>query len=206
MRNTKTLNLTLIAVFFALILMQSYIPNLGYIRILPMLPSISTLVLTVSIAGALLGPKSGAVVGLLWGIVSWFMAFTQPGDPLSLLLFQNFVIAVVPRVLVGLFSGLIANLFANKGQSLKIFGFGLSGFIGAMTNTILVIVFTSIFFLGNPETITSHLGAIDKNSPLIFILLSVLGFNGIVEAIVTSIFTPIVVVPLRKVMKRLKNS
>lgn len=207
MRNKKTLDLTLIAIFAALIILQSVIPNLGYIRIIPALPSISTLVLTVSIAGALLGPKSGLILGTFTGLMSLFVAYTQPADPLSLMLFQNVVIAVVPRALMGLFSGLVASAFKkNKNKAVVVFGYALSGFVTAATNTLLVIAFTSLFFMGDPTMVTGKLGMLSNNSPLIWILLTVLGFNGIVEATATAIFTPIITLPLAKVFNRMMNS
>lgn len=206
MRNRKTLNLTLIAIFIGLILLQSFVPNLGYIRVIPALPAISSLVLTVSIGGALLGPKSGLALGLFWGLSSLFMAYTQPSDPLSLLLFQNPIIAVVPRMLVGLFAGLVASFFKKReSKNVQLFGYGLSGLVGALSNTFLVISFASLFFLNNPTAITSHLGVVNQNNPLIIILLVALGLNGIVEAVASSILTPIVVIPLQKVLERLES-
>lgn len=206
MRRNKTLDLTLIAIFTGIILLQSYVPNLGYIRILPMLPAISAIVLTIAIAGALLGPRLGALLGLVWGLISLLMAYTTPGDPISLLLFQNPVIAVLPRVLAGFFSGLVGQAFAkNKKPGMQLLGFVLSGVVAAITNTFLVIGTTSLFFMSNPATITSHLGAVNQNSPLIMILIVALGFNGVIEAIAAGIVTPIIATPLQRVTKHLKN-
>lgn len=201
MRDNKTLKLTIIAVFTAIIFLQSFIPNIGYVRILPALPAIATIGITVSIGGALLGPRSGAILGLIWGLISLFMAYTQPGDIVSLMLFQNPVIAVVPRVLVGLFAGLVAKYTINHMP--KAISYGLSGFVGSITNTAFVILFTSLFFMGDPGKLTQHLGTVDQNSPLIWILIVALGFNGLVEAIASAIVTPLIVMPLKNVLKRL---
>lgn len=198
MRNKKTLNLTIIAVFTAIIILQSFIPNIGYIRILPALPAVATIVITVSIGGALLGPKSGAILGLIWGVISLFMAYTQPGDIVSLMLFQNPVIAVVPRILVGFFSGLFAE--KTKEHLNEPVRFAISGFIGSFTNTALVILFTSLFFMGDPSKLLQGLGQTQANSPLIMILIAALGFNGLIEAITSAVITPLIVIPLKKVL------
>ncbi|WP_054746352.1 ECF transporter S component [Amylolactobacillus amylophilus] len=114
MRNQNTFNLTLIAIFTAIIFLQAFVPNLGYIVIVPTLPAITTIVLTVSIGGSLLGPCQGAILGLIWGLISLYMAYTRATDPITLLLFQNPVIAVVPRALVGVLSGLVAQALKKR--------------------------------------------------------------------------------------------
>ena len=45
----KTLNLTVSAVFVAILLLEAFIPNVGYITILPGLPAITTIPLTVAV-------------------------------------------------------------------------------------------------------------------------------------------------------------
>ena len=209
MRNNKTFNLTLIAIFTALIVLQTYVPNLGYIVIIPTLPAISTIVLTVTIGGALLGPKSGAVLGLIWGSLSLLSAYTRATDMVTLLLFRNPVIAIVPRVLVGVFAGLV--VLAFKKNQLQAIGLGLSGLIVALTNTLFVIILSSLFYMGNSATLVSQLGnsplgAVNPENPLIIILFIALGLNGVVEAVVGTIITPIIVTPLQRVLRRLRGS
>lgn len=56
-------NLTITAVFIALLFIQTFVPNVGYVRILPSLPAITTIPLTIAVYGTLMGPK--------WGIGFW---------------------------------------------------------------------------------------------------------------------------------------
>ncbi|MEL1206371.1 ECF transporter S component, partial [Staphylococcus epidermidis] len=50
----------------------------------------------------ILGTRQGAILGLIWGLISLFRAYTSPGDPLSLLIFQNPIIAILPRLMAGM--------------------------------------------------------------------------------------------------------
>ncbi len=199
---TKTRRLTITAIFFAILLLQSFIPNIGYVQILPTLPAITTIPLTVAVYGALMGAKPGAGFGLLWGLTSLFMAYTQPGDIVSLMLFQNPVICLVPRIAAGFFPGLISQAFSHR-QNHPSWVWLLSGLSASLSNTILVIVLTSLFFARNSATLASHLGHFSAGQPLILILMAALGLNGVSEAIFTAILTPIIVLPLKRLLRRI---
>lgn len=41
--------MTILAVFVALLIVQTFVPNVGYIRILPALPAITTIPLTIAV-------------------------------------------------------------------------------------------------------------------------------------------------------------
>lgn len=194
MVHNKTQSLTITAIFTALLLLQSFVPNVGYLYILPGLPAITTIPLTVAVYGVLMGPKAGGFFGLTWGILSLIVAYTQPADPASLLLFQNPLIAILPRWFAGLFAG----LFHPKKAAGTAWHSALGGLTASATNTLLVILFASLVFMHNPAALTAHLGHVNQNNPLILILLVALGVNGIIEAIFTAIVTPLITVPLLK--------
>ncbi|MEL1196407.1 ECF transporter S component, partial [Staphylococcus epidermidis] len=84
------------------LIIQSFIPMVGYINIIPGLPAVTTIHLTVIIGAVILGTRQGAILGLIWGLISLFRAYTSPGDPLSLLIFQNPIIAILPRLMAGM--------------------------------------------------------------------------------------------------------
>ncbi|GAA2954782.1 hypothetical protein GCM10019995_06990 [Lactobacillus kefiranofaciens subsp. kefirgranum] len=54
----------------------------------------------------------------------------------------------------------------------------------------------------DPATLVHYLGNDAANSPLILILVTALGVNGLIEAIFTAIVVPVIVTPLNLVMKR----
>lgn len=202
MTNKKVQNITIGAIFVAILIIQSFVPYLGYIRILPALPSITIIPLTVAIAGSLLGTGFGTTIGLVWGLLSLILAYTQPGDMVSLMLFQNPFIAVVPRVAAGFVGGMIAQAAKDDSKTQQTFIFGLSGLAVSLVNTLLVITLTSLFFANNPTSLLHNLGQSSSQAPLIWILLVALGMNGIVEAIFTAVVTPIIVMPLRRFLSK----
>ncbi|CCI82134.1 ECF transporter S component [Lactobacillus hominis] len=202
MTSKKVQKITIGAIFVAILIIQSFIPYLGYIRILPALPSITIIPLTIAIAGCLLGVSFGTTMGLVWGLLSLILAYTQPGDMVSLMLFQNPFIAVVPRVAAGFAGAMIAQAAKDDSKMQKTFVFGASGLAVSLINTLLVIGLTSLFFAHDPSALLHNLGQASSQAPLIWILLVALGMNGIVEAIFTAVVTPIIVIPLKRFLSK----
>ncbi|MBD5430185.1 ECF transporter S component [Lactobacillus sp.] len=202
MIHNKVQRLTIAAIFIAIIIIQVFVPYVGYFRIIPGLPAITTLPLTLAIAGSLLGPGFGFSLGLFWGILSMILAYTQPSSMVTLVLFQNPLIAIVPRAVAGAVAGFIGTLAKNKDKTKQTIFYILAGSLGALINTILVITLSSLIFMMHPQTLLNALGQAHNNGTLIWILLVALGANGIAEAIFAGIFTPIIVLPLKKIMTR----
>ncbi|AJY60605.1 ECF transporter S component [Lactobacillus helveticus] len=201
MRREETRRMTITAVFAAILIMQTFLPNIGYVRIIPVLPvAITTIPMTIAIYGTLMGTKAGLGFGLFWGITRLIVAYTQPGDMVSLMLFQNPVISVVPSVLAGFFPSLITKAMGKTNYA-KL-GYIFSGAVTALTNTIMVILLTSIFFMHDPASLVHYLGNYSSSTPLILILITALGANGVIEAIFTALVVPVIVIPLNLVLKR----
>lgn len=201
MRREETRRMTITAVFAAILIMQTFLPNIGYVRIIPVLPvAITTIPMTIAIYGTLMGTKAGLGFGLFWGITRLIVAYTQPGDMVSLMLFQNPVIFVVPSVLAGFFPSLITKAMGKTNYA-KL-GYIFSGAVTSLTNTIMVILLTSIFFMHDPASLVHYLGNYSSSTPLILILITALGANGVIEAIFTALVVPVIVTPLNLVLKR----
>ena len=201
MRREETRRMTITAVFAAILIMQTFLPNIGYVRIIPVLPvAITTIPMTIAIYGTLMGTKAGLGFGLFWGITRLIVAYTQPGDMVSLMLFQNPVISVVPSVLAGFFPSLITKAMGKTNYA-KL-GYIFSGAVTALTNTIMVILLTSIFFMHDPASLVHYLGNYSSSTPLILILITALGANGVIEAIFTALVVPVIFTPLNLVLKR----
>lgn len=199
MRRTKTTNLTITAIFVAILLLQTFVPNIGYIHILPGLPAITTVPLTVAIFACLMGTKAGTLFGLFWGITRLIMAYAQPTDMVTILLFQNPIIAVVPRVAAGFVPGIIEKWLGTKNAKLS--GF-LAGIFTSLTNTLLVIILASLIFAHDPASLTRYMNVSQSSQPLIVVLLAALGVNGTVEMIFTGILTPIILPALKIIRKK----
>ena len=183
MINKKTFRVAISAIFVAIILVQTFVPYIGYIRILPGLPSITTIPLTVALAGCLMGPGFGASIGLFWGLLSMFVAYTQPGDIVSILLFRNILIALVPRTAAGFIAGMIGQAAKDDSKFQKTVVYTITGLCTSLTNTLLVVGITSLWYMNDPSVLLHSLGQTQNSAPLIAILISVLGINGIVEVL-----------------------
>lgn len=199
MRKKETLRLTITAIFMAILLLQSFIPNIGYVRILPTLPAITLIPLTIALYGSLMGAKAGLFFGLFWGLTRLFLAYTQPGDPVSLMLFQNPVISILPSVLSGFFAGLVVDKLKTKK-----FSFVLAGLIASLTNTIMVILLTTLFFMNHAQSLMKYLGNTNSSSTLFLVLLTAFWLNGILEAIFTGVITPIIALPLNHYLRKIR--
>ncbi|MGQ5709380.1 ECF transporter S component [Lactobacillus sp. PSON] len=199
MRKKETVNLTITAIFTAILLLQTFVPNIGYLHLLPGLPAITTVPLTVALYASLMGIKAGSLFGLFWGITRLIMAYLQPTDMVTILLFQNPLIAILPRYCAGMVAGITEKILANKNQKLAAF---LAGFLTSFTNTALVIVIASLIFIHDPASLTKYLNISSSGQPLIIILIMALGFNGIIEMIFTGILTPIILPALKIIRKK----
>ncbi|MER2180991.1 MAG: ECF transporter S component, partial [Desemzia incerta] len=77
----KAYRIAVLGIFTAIILLQSFVPFLGYIPIPPLNPTI--IHITVIIAAISLGTKEGMIIGGVWGVVRLIRAFAAPQTPLD---------------------------------------------------------------------------------------------------------------------------
>ncbi|UQS85603.1 ECF transporter S component [Apilactobacillus apisilvae] len=179
--------------FIAIIIIQTTIPGIGNIPIGPL--SITIIPITIIVAAILLGSKEGSILGLIWGLITFVRAFWWPTSPLAVFVLVNPLISVLPRILVGFVSGIfyhrLINFRINK-NLLMVF----SGVIGSLVNTILVLSLIYLFYRNNSFNIY-HI----NTSDLLPYLLGIAGTNGLIEAILSGIFVPIIVKPLQKIKK-----
>ena len=57
-------------------------------------------------------------------------------------------------------------------------------------------------FYADPASLLHYLGNYNSSTPLILILITALGANGVIEAIFTALVVPVIVTPLNLVLKR----
>lgn len=134
----NTLKLTQTAILSAVIIMMAFVPFLGYIRLGPL--SATTLVIPVAISAAVIGPGAGAFLGLIFGATSYVQCFGL--DPFGTTLneinpFFTLVMCFVPRILMGLLSGLIYKAVSKA-----------SPLAGAITCSIAAPALNTVFFVG----------------------------------------------------------
>ena len=199
----KTRKMVLMAVFIAIIIIQSIVPILGYI---PLGVINATLVhITVAIGAILLGVKEGAGLGLAFGLGSmWKNTFIMP-NPTSFCFspfvpdvrgysggIRSVIVCLVPRILVGVVAALVFKAL-KKRVNVKI-ALLAAGAMAGITNTILVM--SGIYFLFGE----SYAGASQVEfSKLPLIIMGIIGTNGVAESIVSAILTLAVAGTLLKI-------
>ena len=192
----KTRQMVQMALLGAIILVMAFTPFLGCI---PLGFTRATIIhIPVILGSLLLGPKKGAILGALFGVTSLinntmnptvtsfvFTPFYSIGETHGN--FWSLVICFVPRILVGIVPYYVYRLVQKwlknrkKGQVLSL---SLAGLIGSLTNTLLVMNFIYLFF----NQSYAQANGVSVNTLYGFIL-TVIGINGVPEAIVAALLT-----------------
>lgn len=184
--------LTLLSIFTALIIIQTYTPMLGYIKFLAV--DFTIIHITVIIGALLLNNLTlSSILGGIWGLTSMLFAYQSAGvlNPL----FYNPLISVVPRILVGLLAYLTYKFVSKKGNVIT--SATSAAIVGTLTNTLLVL---SGFYLFGAELISQVLGYTNSSQVLTFVL-SLVTTNTLLEIFAAAIVVPAIIKPLQKFIK-----
>lgn len=204
----KTRRLTLTAIFLAFIIIFSFTPlgflNLGIIK--------ATLVHIPVIVGAIiLGPRIGAFLGLVFGLLSMTVNTITPS--ILSFAFSPFipvigttqgslwavVIALVPRILVGIIPYYVYKwLYKPDGTLSQKWSLFISGVAGSLVNTLLVM--NLIYFLF--QSAYAQVTGISVGGGLYNAVLSVIFINGVPEALVAGIVVAAMTGPLLKMYNK----
>lgn len=167
------------------------ISGLGLIR----LPIFSLTIMHIPvIIGALLeGPVVGIAVGLIFGLFSMYQNITAPG--LTSFIFWNPIIALIPRILIGIVAYYSFKLLKSKVKNIGVCA-GIASILATLTNTIGVLGLTYILYLDkyaqareiSREAVASTLLAVGLT-------------NGIPEAIASALITIPIVVTMLKIKR-----
>ena len=167
----------------------------------------TTIHIPVIIGACLLGPATGGFLGGVFGVLSIitntfsptatsfvFTPFYSVGDVSGN--FWSIVIALVPRILIGVVAGLLFRLFAKKkvNQTLSL---AVCGVVGSLVNTLLVMGGIYLFF-GEPYAAAQG----EPIEALFGFIMGVVGINGVPEAIVSGILVAAITKILLAVNKR----
>lgn len=181
------------------------------------LPAIGPIVATLAhvpviITAILLGTGAGTAMGFFFGLFSFIvMTFTPPGP--TAFVFTPFysvgelhgnlwslVICFVPRILIGVVTGLcfklLTKLFA-KYKKKNAFVYGISGFLGSITNTLLVLGGIYVFF---GKDFASAIGT--SFNLLLGIIGGIILTSGIPEAVIGAVVAYAVCRPLKKILAK----
>ncbi|MEG1972368.1 MAG: ECF transporter S component [Oscillospiraceae bacterium] len=185
MKKSSVSEMTQVALFSAIVVALAMIPGIGYIPL--GITRATTIHIPVILASILLGPKKGALVGGVFGLTSLFTNTFSP--TLTSFVFSPFyaggnvlslVICFVPRILTGVVPYYVYTLLSKK-QAGNVPALALSGFLGSMTNTLLVMNMIYLFF-GK-----SYAAAKNITVGLYDVILGVICVNGALEAVVAAV-------------------
>lgn len=193
---SSTRKLVVTALFIAIVLVQSLVPWLGTLPLGAFIigASVTIITFTVAIGAMVLGPKTGALLGFVWGAYSLWHAWSSVPS-VGALIFRNPITALVPRMLVGVIIGYLYWRFVRQRpinqQTIWLTGLGA---LAAFLNTAFVLAITWVSFtLMN----TSFTGIPDSGLAN-WLIVSISGFNGIFEMIVGAILVPLIGRPVLK--------
>jgi uncharacterized membrane protein len=193
-KGSQTYRLVILSIFTAIIILQNFLPFLGYIPIGVF--SLTIIHLTVIIVALVLGPVEGAIIGGVWGMTTFIRAFTFPSSPIAPIVFTNPLISILPRILVGLVAGCVY-LALKRMRLQRIPSMAIAALLGSLTNTILVLGLIYIFY---SHPYANYL-QIDV-SKLLPALLAVVLTNGLAEALAACLISPVVANPLLKMRRK----
>ena len=174
-------DLVRISVLVAIMLLLE-LTGLGMIKTAGL--EITILMVPVIVGAIVMGPAAGAVLGVVFGCISFWECFGKSWFGTMLLginPFYTFLVCVPTRILAGWLCG-VAFKGLNKLDKSNLWSFGAAGLIGALCNTVLFMTTLCLCFY-NTEFIQGFVQQMGSANPFLFVVAFV-GINGLVEAVV----------------------
>lgn len=193
MKKVSTRKLTLTALFSAIVIILAFMPikTLGLEITLTMIP--------IAIGAALYGPAVGAILGGVFGVVSFLQCLGYSPFGATLFGINPYLTALVcipTRILAGWLAG-IAYKVSEKLLKKEKLSCVISSFTAPLLNT--------VFFMGalvlcfyNTEYIQGFVTYLGAANPFMFVILFV-GINGLVELACGAIVAMPISIQLRKI-------
>lgn len=208
--NQKVLKLVQLALLTALIVVLQWFGSfLTGVTGLPM----SLVLIPIVIGAFLLGPKEGAFLGIMFGIMTIIMGFTGM-DAFTSILFNNFgvgkcivtvMICLLKAGLAGWGAGTIYKLLNKVFKGKKIVLTTVIASISApIINTGVFVLGMLLFFFNDMGAIQNALGILDASSSMYFIFIVLAGINFVVEFLINLTVSPAIVRIIDVVGKRIK--
>ncbi len=194
-----TKRIAVLSLMVALVLIFSFVPiSFGTI-------TLALMILPVLLIAQVDDFKTTAILGLFLGLINYIAWFTtKAASPLAPV-FQNPLVCILPRLLIGIVSYLVGkglrlavksiNRPLKKAQIAMLDNLiaGISTALGVVTNTLFVGIFTLVFF--NDKTLGSGNAAFVID---IEYILAWFGLNFLIEVIAFTILVPSISYALKK--------
>jgi uncharacterized membrane protein len=198
----RTQRLTLAAFFVAIEIVLALTP-LGYIPVGAI--SITTMHIPVILAGILMGPSYGALIGFVFGMTSMLRATFSPNitsfcfSPFITVggvhgNFASLLIAFGPRIFLGWFAGILYR-FLMKHFHKEALAASFSAGLNTLFHTLLVMGLIGVFF---GDAYASAAGI-----AVTAVIVTVLASNGILEIVLAAVVVPAVNRALKPAKERM---
>ncbi len=196
-RKAKTLFLVQNAVLAGIVVLMAFTP-IGYLKLGAV--EMTFIMLPVAVGAITLGEKSGAFLGLVFGISSFIQCFGMSWFGTQLMTFNpvfTFITCIVPRVLMGYLCGVIYKSLPKTKKGIAVF---IASLCAPVLNTVFFIASIMIFFSKSDVIISMREGS----ENLILFLIAFVGLNGLLEIIATTLIAPPVSLAVEKAIKKFK--
>lgn len=193
MQRRKAYRIAILGILMAIIFVQSLVPFLGFIP--TGFINITIIHITVIVAAIVLGPKYGSIVGLVWGLGTMIRAFTSPTSIIDTMVFTNPIVAILPRIIVGVVAGYVY-IGLKKHFKNRLISMGIAAAAGSITNTVLVLSLMRVMY----ASVLSQAYA-TQTDLLNKLLLIIVGTNGVPEMIAAIIIAPAISTSILKANK-----
>ncbi|MBP5091708.1 MAG: ECF transporter S component [Bacilli bacterium] len=203
-RHARILAITNDAIFIAIIVLMTFVPNIGYLSVFGGVITFTLLHLPVLLGASLTSWKRGALYGLAFGFFNWIRALTAATSAFDML-FMNPLISILPRFLFGLIAGALFEILKrvkNKGaKSILLVAFSA---LATICHTFLVFGSIYVFTLGETAWLWEWLFSPSTSAlGMTALLLTFLGAGG--EAVLAAILIPSLNTALRKALPKAWN-
>ena len=196
-RKAKTLFLVQNAVLAAIVVLMAFTP-IGYLR----LGAVETtfIMIPVAVGAIALGEKSGAFLGLVFGVSSFIQCFGM--SPFGAALLQinpifTFIMCLVPRILMGYLCGIIYKALCKVKKGVAVV---VASFSAPIINTALFMA-SLILFFGKSDYI---MGMRAGTENIWAFMVAFVGINGVMEIVTTTLIAPPVALAVQKAVKKFK--
>lgn len=195
MSKQNILMLTENAMLAAIIVLMAFTP-IGYLQV--GIVKMTFIMIPVAVGAITLGEKSGAFLGLVFGITSFVQCFGLDIFGTTLMGINpifTFIMCIIPRVLMGYLCGLIYKVLAKVKKGIAVVIASLSA---PVINTVFFMGMLMLFF-GKSDYIMSMR---EGTANLWAFLVAFVGLNGIMEIVTTLVIAPPVAVAVEKATKK----
>ena len=172
--------ITQLGLLTAIIVILAFTP-LGYLKTAGV--EITFMTIPVAIGAIVLGPKSGAFLGGVFGLTSFLQCFGISAFGTALFNINplfTFILCFVPRIACGFLAGLIFKAL-TKVDKTKIASYAIASFATAFINTFLFVIGLILMFWN-----TDFIQELNSSGKSIFgFIITFVGINGIIESLVT---------------------